>query len=701
MRIAKFLRAFFPLLVMPFFLFETNIFAAATAVADDYVPEVTARVARISFLRGDVQIKRADSADWERATLNLPLVEGDQITTDVNARIEIQFDRDSFLRLAENSYLKITTLRDEGIALSLPQGTLSLRVLNFDKSRNYYEIDAPQTTLSVQKTGMYRIDAGDKNSNEIRVTATDGGEARVYSENSGFTLRSGRSAKIYLEGNYAGEWETSDASRYADEWDAWVLERDARIAKQMREAYYDKYYDRDMYGAEDLNDYGKWVYTKKYGWVWKPYRDSVADYADWSPYRYGQWRWIPPYGWTWVNDEPWGWATYHHGRWVYVNGDWCWTPYAFYRPRRSWWQPALVVVTWSGNLVCWYPLPYDYGYYNYNSYYYRRRRQNNYYNTTIINNTTVVVNPTPTPNASPTPSVVVVPSPLPGKGPKTPPLGSVPPSGVVTIAKEQFGNQIKGTKTAPLEIAKQILSKTPTPDVEMPPILPVGIDKQTAKTKNEILVEKPRFAKTEVAVKTGVIDRKPGVAMDEEIRQKKVFEDRKPVMRQSGNGDDKTVKGGINAGGAENPVRNTGAIEREPQTPIRQPVRPNDRDTEIKQNPRNDVPPRDRSDDINPPPPPVRQPRNEQPTVKPRREEPPLNVPPPPTVREQPRDRDNEPVRQPQPQQQQPTQRERPREEPRREQPKPQEAPRKEEPKNDSKPTEVKGGKNNKDGLDR
>ncbi|HLM00929.1 MAG TPA: DUF6600 domain-containing protein, partial [Pyrinomonadaceae bacterium] len=470
MRLASLLWAF--VLLMPLLLFDTVFANPNPTAADDYIPEVTARVARISFLRGEVQIKRAGGNDyWERATLNLPLVEGDQIATEPGARLEIQFDRDSFLRLAENSYLKITTLRDEGIALSLPQGTVSLRVLSFDKSRTYFEIDAPQTTVSVQKTGMYRIDAGDKDSTQIRVTATDEAEARVYSENSGFTVRNGRSATVYLDGANSGEWQMADAARYADEWDEWVLERDARVARLLREAYYDKYYDRDMYGAEDLNEHGEWVFTRKYGWVWRPHRNSVSSYADWSPYRYGHWRWVPPYGWTWVNDEPWGWATYHHGRWIYVDGEWSWTPYASYRPRRSWWRPALVVVTWSGNLICWYPLPYDYGYYNYNNYYY-----SSYHHTTIINNNTTVVNPTPTPSVTPN----AVPVPLPGKGPKAPPLQSIPPGAVVAVGKEQFGTQIKGAKSAPLEVARVVLSKDPDVMIKEAPSLPVGVSRTTA-----------------------------------------------------------------------------------------------------------------------------------------------------------------------------------------------------------------------------
>lgn len=674
MRLANVLWAF--VLLMPLLLFDTVFANPNAAAADDYIPEVTARVARISFLRGDVQIKRADSDDWERAALNLPIVEGDQIATELNARIEIQFDRDSFLRLAENSYLKITTLRDEGVALSLPQGTLSLRVLSFDKSRTYFEIDAPQTTVSVQKTGMYRVDAGDKDSTQIRITATDGAEARVYSENSGFTLRSGRSATVYLDGSNAGEWEMADAARYADEWDEWVLERDERIAKLLRDAYYDKYYDRDMYGAEDLSDYGEWVFTRKYGWVWRPYRNATAGYADWSPYRYGQWRWVPPYGWTWVNDEPWGWATYHHGRWIYVDGEWCWTPYASYRSRRSWWQPALVVVTWAGNLICWYPLPYDYGYYNYNGYYHHRRRRGNYNN----NNNTGGVNPTP----SPTPAIVI-PAPLPGKGPKLPPLQTIPPGAVVTVAKEQFGNQIKGAKTAPLDVAKLVLSKDPDTMIKEAPSLPVGIVR-TATVRNEIIIEKPRV-KSEPIARTGVVERKVGVPMDEEIRQKKVFEDRKPVTRQRDLSGGEQVKSSSEGGSTE--IRKTGAVERPPVRPV---VRQDDNTDN--QTPRNETPvrpPRDKPRD------------NDQPVVKPRRDENqiPVYIPPPPREEPKERPRQEPPVRN------EPPRNERPREEPRREEPKPEPRreepkpePKREEPKSEPKPPlENKGNKNGKDGL--
>jgi hypothetical protein len=248
---------------------------------------------------------------------------------------------------------------------------MSVRVTDFDKDRSFFEIDIPSSTVAIQHSGLYRVDAGTKDSAEVRVLASEGGEARVYSDTSGFLLRNGRSATIYLTGVNAGEWATYDASAFSDGFDAFIKDRDDVVARRIHDAFYDKYYDRDIYGAEDLSDYGDWIYTRKYGYVWRPFANAVAGYSDWSPYRYGQWRWLPPYGWTWVNDEPWGWATYHYGRWVWDNNSWYWTPYGYYRYRRSWWQPALVVISIFNNNVCWYPLAYHQHYHDY----YRNRER--------------------------------------------------------------------------------------------------------------------------------------------------------------------------------------------------------------------------------------------------------------------------------------------------------------------------------------
>jgi hypothetical protein len=625
-------RAFWAFLVALPLLFSGNVFAD---VYDDYVPDVTDRVARISVVRGDAQIKRAGSQDWERVVPNLPIVEGDEISTDVNGRLEIQLNTRNYIRLAENSYLKITQLKDEGIALSLPQGTMSMRVMEFDKDRAYIEIDAPKTTLAVQRAGTYRVDAGDKNSTEIRLTVSETGEARVYSDNSGFTLRNGRSASIYLSGPNEGEWETADASRFVDEFDKWTLDRDAIIAKRLKDAYYDKYYDRDMYGAEDLSEYGEWIYTRKYGHVWRPYSNSVSQYADWSPYRYGSWRWVAPYGWTWINDDSWGWATYHHGRWVYDAGFWYWSPYGQYRMRRSWWMPALVVITSWNTSICWYPLPYGYSYYN--NYYYNNNHHNggwgghhgggnNGGNNNGGGHNGGNSNSDGNNGGGGAGGGPPVTTPLLGNPrDNVPPLQWVPPTGVITVAASDFGRDKGSIRTAPADIAKNVLSKAPDTK-QTTPILP-NYNDLNGKIGRDIRVEKPRNEAPVAQIKTGAAVRTNDGPLDTTLRNSRIQGDRPPLQNTpGGTGGTKVIPGT-----APPEIRNTGAVPRPPVKEVREapvytpPIRQEPtRNDDSKGNDSST-----RGNDSKPPreSPPVRQPKYEPPT--PRYDPPPRNDPPP------------------------------------------------------------------------
>jgi len=337
-------------------LFSIPIAVRADDNDDDDDYDVKARVVRISLLEGDVSLKRGDSNDWEAVKLNYPLVEGDTIATAVNSNLEIQVDARNFIRLSGNSVLRIVTLRDEGIAVSAVEGTVMLRLANFDRKRGYFEIDGPKTTLAPEKNGLYRIDV--PKNGRVRLTVRGGGSARIYSDTSGFSLRDGRAAELIVEGENAGDWDLMAAAP-TDAIDSWVAERERYLAQ--RSKYDVKYYDEYVWGGEDLDAYGDWFKTDDYGWIWRPFPNSISVYSDWAPYRYGQWEWCPPYGWTWIGYEPWGWAPYHYGRWVYYNGYWAWCPRGQFNRNRSWWRPSLVAFVFDlsfGDNVCWYPLNY-------------------------------------------------------------------------------------------------------------------------------------------------------------------------------------------------------------------------------------------------------------------------------------------------------------------------------------------------------
>jgi hypothetical protein len=648
--------------------------ASAYVVTDDDVPEVTARVARVTYVSGDVQIRRSGNADWERVTVDLPVVEGDEIATGADARTEIQLDSFGRLRLDKNSFLRISALKDEGIALTLPQGTLSVRLMDFDKNKSYFEIDAPKTTVAIQKSGVYRIDAGAENDKQIRVAATESGEARIYSENSGFTLKNGRRATVNIAGDLAGEWDAAEAAKYMDDFDSWALDRDAAIAKRLNDAYYDKYYDRDIYGAEDLDDNGEWIHTTEYGYVWRPYQNAIGRYSDWSPYRYGEWRWVPPFGWTWVNDEPWGWATYHHGRWFYDNGYWYWSPYGYYRNRRSWWSPALVVITVYNDDFCWYPLPYRSAYYDCNWYFHHGDRHGRHDNDWSGRN----------------PQTGAAPSPSPGRitGPdrmKGMPYYHVPVGGVVTVPGSSFGTGRGDIKKAPPEIAKGILQRNPG-DENMIPRLP-KIGDVSSRVGGRIKIEKPVVISADKTIATGAIERKGSSPLDDELRITRVLDKRLPVSNTPGDRrGSRMEKGGTG-------MRDTGAVGR-PVTPPADSVPtksiPRSRDTAGDQNPPNREEPRyeppSKAVEPRQDPPVKGEPRYNPPSKSveprndpPKREEPRYN---PPSKSVEPR---NDPPKQEQPRYEPPPRQEQPRKDP----PPRQEQPKSEPPRSqpDSKPS--------------
>ena len=97
---------------------------------------------------------------------------------------------------------------------------------------------------------------------------------------------------------------------------------------------------------DSLGVYGGWTNHSRYGSVWAPRHVAVG----WRPYTVGHWAYTD-YDWTWVSDEPWGWATYHYGRWVFDPAlGWIWIP-------GDVWGPAWVTWRFGGGYAGWAPLP--------------------------------------------------------------------------------------------------------------------------------------------------------------------------------------------------------------------------------------------------------------------------------------------------------------------------------------------------------
>lgn len=346
-------------------------------------------VARISLINGDVSVRRGDSGDWVAAVINAPLLADDRVLTGPASRAEVQFDYYHRIRLAGDTEIRLTQLEYRLYQISVVRGTVTFSALKGGDAQ--VELNTPAAALRPLAWGEYRITVYDDDRAELTVRR---GEAEIYTPEGTQRLRPGRTLVARLDESNRSETRLV-AEIPRDRWDEFNQARDRELSRAAR-VY--QYVSRDIYGAEDLDGYGTWIYVAPYGWCWQPF---VA--VGWAPYRLGRWVWLDWYGWTWVSYDPWGWAPYHYGRWFWWNNAWLWYPGPVVGVRH-WWSPALVGwfgwSSWGGftagvglgwGAVGWVPLaPFEPLYPWWGRRFAGYRSVNYVYqNTTIINNTNV------------------------------------------------------------------------------------------------------------------------------------------------------------------------------------------------------------------------------------------------------------------------------------------------------------------------
>src|ERR1035438_2638581 len=324
------------LLLLASFALVLQLSARATAQDDadnsSQDQDPPGRVARLNFSQGSISFRPAGEDDWVSAVPNRPMVTGDDLWADEDSRAEVHVGS-AAIRLGAKTGITFLALDDHTTQIRLAQGSLILHVRHVDDEDNY-EIDTPNIAFSVLQPGEYRVDVNEDGSQTV--TNVWHGRGKVTGGGFSYTVVAGQSA------TFTGNEQHLDYDLGQipdrDDFESWAFERDDR------EDHADSanYVSREMTGYEDLDEYGDWSYVAGYGPCWRPRAVVVG----WAPYRFGHWVFVGPWGWTWVEDEPWGFAPFHYGRWASVNGGWFWVPGpVVVRPI---WAPALVAFVGGG-----------------------------------------------------------------------------------------------------------------------------------------------------------------------------------------------------------------------------------------------------------------------------------------------------------------------------------------------------------------
>ena len=282
-----------------------------SAGADDApANDPPARVGRLADLSGAVSLRSDPNQPWAVAARNQPVTSGMSFWTEPQARAELQVGPTE-LHLGDQSELDIQQLDDHDFAAQLAQGSVNLDIGDMQPGETY-TVDTPRGTVTLQRPGEYRIDAG---------TTQDPTEVVVFSGEA--QIAGGPDGPVDVQGGETGiangaDPFTTTLARSADRGplDDWADGRlhDAAAAP--------RYVSRSMTGYQDLDGAGTWHETPSYGTVWYP--TTVP--SGWVPYRDGRWQYDGRWGWTWVDDQPWGFAPFHYGRWAYVDDRWGWLP---------------------------------------------------------------------------------------------------------------------------------------------------------------------------------------------------------------------------------------------------------------------------------------------------------------------------------------------------------------------------------------
>ena len=286
-----------------------------------------ARIVRLSYVDGQVQMDRATGSGLERAILNTPVVQGTRIITGSDGLAEAEFENGSTLRLAEGSEVQFRQLlmNDAGAKVNeieVVKGTVYLDTRS--ESDDAYRVAAAATTFLARRNTQMRLTASP---DQLQIAVFKGDvelgtkpELVIVKKHETLTFFPQRPSDYEL----ARTTETMPA-------DAWNKEREAYEQAYSASSGYGG--PKSGYGLQDLNYYGDFFYAPGYGYAWQPY-GFAGSLMSWNPYDNGAWMFYPGMGYSFIASYPWGWLPYHYGSWAFLGGTgWAWIPGGNYGSR--------------------------------------------------------------------------------------------------------------------------------------------------------------------------------------------------------------------------------------------------------------------------------------------------------------------------------------------------------------------------------
>lgn len=180
------------------------------------------RTAVVQYISGEVSVAPSETNQWSAARMNEPLNSSEYIWTGKNSRTEINLGG-AYLRMDSEASVTLRSLTPTTVQVGVNQGQVSLSVPRLLPGQ-VYELDTPNATLTVMKSGVYTVNAFPAEDQTLVTTrkgsivATGTGPAVTVSSGRQVRFRSGNSLQ-----------HTAEKAPSPDGFEAWAAVRDQRL----------------------------------------------------------------------------------------------------------------------------------------------------------------------------------------------------------------------------------------------------------------------------------------------------------------------------------------------------------------------------------------------------------------------------------------------------------------------------------------
>lgn len=313
----------------------------------------------LSYDDGGTIVRSAEDGRELEAHRNLPIYPGDEVVTARRGRAEVRLSDGNIIGIDRTTAVRFHSILDsydgenEETVAELLYGKVAVH--RTELGRDHVRLDTDRASYLAAHPSVYSVETDASGRDRVVVFS---GSVEVRTPTRATRVGSGQTVTVDADGVYD---LVGDRRSSADDFERWFLERAERF-----EGFESDYVGRELgYWADDLDEHGRWVNVTGIGWTWRPYVST-----SWRPYYNGYWHHRGG-SLVWVSHDPWGWGTYHYGRWAHDPFyGWVWVPGYAYSPAWVYWMYGSGYVGWApaGYWDCYRPY-YNWAYSPYRSHY--------------------------------------------------------------------------------------------------------------------------------------------------------------------------------------------------------------------------------------------------------------------------------------------------------------------------------------------